>query len=83
MLVIDAEQGLKTIKRRLHEARLEECEAIDYVRVPDGLSLDSNDEHAAMVEALLAEGDYALVFADPSTSSTRATQTTSARPSSS
>ena len=64
-LVIDAEQGLKTIKRRLREAGLAECEAIDYVRVPDGLSLDSDAEHAAMVEALLADGDYALVLADP------------------
>jgi RecA-family ATPase len=65
VLVIDAEPGLKTVKRRLREAGLEECEAIDYVRVPDGLSLDSNDEHAARVEALIAEGDYALVLADP------------------
>jgi RecA-family ATPase len=65
VLVIDAEQGLKTIKRRLREAGLEQCEAIDYVRVPDGLSLDSDAEHAGMVEALLADGDYALVLADP------------------
>ena len=65
VLVIDAEQGLKTIKRRLREAGLEECEAIDYVRVPDGLSLDSSDDDAKAVEALLAEGGYALVLADP------------------
>ena len=28
-LVIDAEQGLKTIKRRLREAGLDDCEAVD------------------------------------------------------
>lgn len=33
--------------------------------MPDGLSLDSSEEDAAAVEALLAEGDYALVLADP------------------
>jgi hypothetical protein len=65
VLVIDAEQGLKTIKRRLREAGLEGCEAIDYVRVPDGLGLDSNEDDVAAVEALLAAGDYALVLADP------------------
>ena len=65
VLVIDAEQGLKTIKRRLREADLDDCEAIDYVRVPDGLSLDSSEEDAAAVEALLTKCDYALVLADP------------------
>jgi hypothetical protein len=64
-LVIDAEQGLKTIKRRLREAGLEECEDIDYVRAPDGLSLDSDERQVAAVEELLAVGDYVAVVADP------------------
>jgi hypothetical protein len=64
-LVIDAEQGLKTVKRRLREAGLGESDAVDYVRVPDGLSLDANAEHIAAVSELLAEGGYAVVCADP------------------
>jgi hypothetical protein len=64
-LVIDAEQGLKTIKRRLREAGLEDCERVDYVRVPDGLSLDSDERHVAAVEEQLAAGAYSLVAADP------------------
>jgi AAA domain len=64
-LVLDAEQGLKTIKRRLAEAGLADSELVDYVRVPDGLELDSNEEHVAEVERLVAGGGYALVCADP------------------
>jgi hypothetical protein len=64
-LVIDAEQGLKTIKRRLREAGLDECPEVDYVRVPDGLSLDSDPHHVADVERILEAGRYAVVAADP------------------
>jgi hypothetical protein len=64
-LVIDAEQGLKTVKRRLREAGLDECEQLDYLRVPDGLALDSNERDAAELEDVLAAGDHALVFAGP------------------
>jgi hypothetical protein len=64
-LVIDAEQGVKSIKRRLREAGLNESEDIEYIRVPDGLALDSNDLEAAGVEERISEGDYAVVLADP------------------
>jgi hypothetical protein len=64
-LIIDAEQGLRSIKRRLREARLNDSDLIDYARVPDGLSLDTNQEHIIVVEQILASGDYALVVADP------------------
>jgi len=59
-LVLDAEQGLRTVKRRLREARLDDSDRVDYVRVPDGLSLDSDKQHVAAVEAALAEGGYSL-----------------------
>ncbi len=65
VLVIDAEQGLRTIKRRLREARLDASEAIEYLRVPDGLRLDSDEREIAAVERLLADGEYRLVIADP------------------
>ena len=64
-LVLDAEQGLKTIKRRLRESGLEDSDAVDYVRVPDGLSLDSDAHHVAEVERVLKAGEYGLVIADP------------------
>src|ERR1035437_5337176 len=65
VLVIDAEQGLRTIKRRLREAGLDKSDRIDYVRVPDGLSLNSDAAQVAEVERLLAAGEYAVVIADP------------------
>jgi AAA domain len=64
-LYIDAEQGLKTVKRRIREVGLEECEDADYLRVPDGLALDSNDDHVAAVEQVFAAGRYDVVVADP------------------
>jgi AAA domain len=64
-LYLDAEQGLRSAKRRLREVGLDECDAVDYVRVPDGLALDADPRHVAEVERLLAAGEYALVVADP------------------
>ncbi len=64
-LVIDAEQGLRTIKRRLEEANLMDSEAVDYVRVPDGLSLDSDPVDVAAVERVLDARAYDVVLADP------------------
>ncbi len=64
-LVIDAEQGLRTIKRRLREAGLEHSEAVDYIRVPGGLSLDKNAEEATALEAAFASRPYDVVYFDP------------------
>lgn len=64
-LVLDAEQGLKTVKRRLTELGLSDTDDVDYVCVPDGLSLDVDPGHIAAVEAVLATGDYNVVLADP------------------
>jgi hypothetical protein len=64
-LIIDAEQGLKTIKRRLREAGLDQSDQVDYVRAPDGLNLDSDRRHIAALDHQLRAGDYAVVAADP------------------
>lgn len=64
-LIIDAEQGLRTVKRRLREAGLEASENVDYIRVPDGLSLDQEPAHIAAVEKALTGGHYSVVLADP------------------
>lgn len=65
VLVLDAEQGVKTIKRRLAELGLDSTDRIDVARVPDGLSLDRDHDHIAAVERLLERGDYSAVVADP------------------
>jgi AAA domain len=64
-LVIDLEQGLRTVKRRIREAGLDASENVDYVRVPDGLALDRESGHVAAVEELLEAGGYDLVYLDP------------------
>jgi hypothetical protein len=64
-LVIDAEQGLKTIKRRLREAGLADSGLVDYFRVPDGLALDSDAGDITALETILVDGGYDLVVADP------------------
>jgi hypothetical protein len=64
-LVIDAEQGLKTIKRRLREAGLDNRDEVDYVRVPDGLELNSDERQVAAVEGAIRDGGYSVVVTDP------------------
>jgi hypothetical protein len=64
-LVIDGEQGLRTVKRRLKEARLETSTAVDYLRVPDGLTLDKNPTEVGEIERILAQGSYDVVLAGP------------------
>jgi hypothetical protein len=64
-LVIDGEQGLRTVKRRLREANLGESTQVDYLRVPDGLALDAEGNDVDQLEAILANGRYDLVLADP------------------
>jgi hypothetical protein len=65
VLIIDAEQGRRTIQRRLREMGLDQCEHIDFVSVADGLSLDSDEGHIAAVDRILREGNYRVVLADP------------------
>jgi len=64
-LIIDAEQGLRTIKRQLRAGGLDASDRVDYLRVPDGLALDSDDDEATELEAILAAGGYSLIVADP------------------
>jgi len=64
-LVVDAEQGTRSIKRLLREAGLDECDELDYIRVPDGLSLDSNTAQRDALEQKLEKGKYSAVAFDP------------------
>lgn len=63
-LIIDGEQGLRTIKRRLREAGLQDCETIDVLRAPDGLALDQERAEREELELVLSRG-YDVVIADP------------------
>lgn len=63
VLVIDAEQGLRTIQRRVLEAGFDGVHP-HFVRVPDGINLDNNAE-ANLVEEVIANGAYDIVVLDP------------------
>lgn len=65
VLVIDLEQGKRTVKRRLHEAGLADSDLVDYVRVPDGLALDSDVAQQHAIEQLLRDRRYDAVTIDP------------------
>lgn len=63
-LVLDLEQGLGSVQRKLRRAGLAESEQIEYVRVPDGLALNREPAQIAAVEAVLERG-YDVVVLDP------------------
>jgi hypothetical protein len=62
VLFIDAEQGLKSVKVKLRSAGVDGT--LDYLRVPAGLALNSDPQHAEAVAGILARG-YDLVVVDP------------------
>jgi hypothetical protein len=64
-LVIDAEQGTETIQRRIAEVGLQDSEQVQFLRMPDGLALDSDSDAVAQMERILRDGRYDLVLADP------------------
>jgi hypothetical protein len=64
-LVLDLEQGLRSVKRRLRELALDDCDELDYIRVPEGLALDRSREHVGAFEEVLAAGKYDAVLLDP------------------
>jgi AAA domain/DnaB-like helicase N terminal domain len=64
-LVVDAEQGLRSIKRVLREVRLAERDDVVYVHAPDGLALDSEPAHRAALERLIAAHEPVVVVLDP------------------
>jgi hypothetical protein len=64
-LVVDVEQGQRTVKRRLRETGLDKSDRVKYLRVPDGLALDSDAEAIAGIEKILHNGKFDIVLADP------------------
>jgi hypothetical protein len=64
-LVVDVEQGTKTVKRVLREVGLDRSEQVQYLRVADGLALDNDPDAIAFMEKTLHEGHFDIVLADP------------------
>ena len=65
-LIIDLEQGLRSVKRTLRETGLAERDDVYVVRAPDGLALDSEDGiDFAEIERLIAEIQPVVVLLDP------------------
>ncbi len=64
-MIVDLEQGLKSIKRLLPEVGLHERDDVIYVRAPDGLSLDSDDDHRAALDRALHHHRPSVVMLDP------------------
>jgi hypothetical protein len=65
-LIVDAEQSIRDIKRVLTETGLSESDQIDYLVVPDGLTLDQPDSLDVLELAdYLATTEYAVVALDP------------------
>lgn len=64
-LVLDLEQGLRTVKRVLREAGLADSDDVDYARIPDGLALDKNVHDIAAVLEVLERKPYDVVVLDP------------------
>ena len=64
-LIIDLEQGFRSIKRALRDVGLHDREDVLYVSAPDGLALDGDEEHRAEVERIVEEHCPAIVVLDP------------------
>lgn len=65
VLIFDLEQGLRTVQRRLREAKLDQSEFVRYFRIPDGLALDTHEDQAAWVESLIVKHQPKMVILDP------------------
>jgi len=66
LLVVDLEQGLRSIKRALRDANLADRDDALYLAVPDGLALDSaKSDDRAELETALDKHKPAVVIIDP------------------
>ncbi len=65
VLIIDLEQGLRSIKRVLRETGLADRDDLLIARAPDGLNLDSDDDQRAELAAVVERHRPALVILDP------------------
>ena len=80
VLVIDLEQGLRSVRRALEETGLHEAEDVIYEVIPDGLALDQSETEVAALETLIAERHPAVVILDPFYKAHRAADPNQERP---
>jgi hypothetical protein len=64
-LVVDLEQGERSIKRILRENQLDSHDDVIYAAVPDGLELDTNEKHRAELERIVVNHQPAVLILDP------------------
>jgi hypothetical protein len=79
-LVVDLEQGVRSIKRAIRDAGLDDSERVYYLTVPDGLALDSDPVQLAELERLIVEINPAVVSLDPFYKAHRADDPNAERP---
>jgi hypothetical protein len=65
ILVVDLEQGIRSIKRILREAGLARRDDVLYLSVQDGLALDADDAERGDIERILREHRPAVLLLDP------------------
>jgi hypothetical protein len=65
VLVVDLEQGMRSIRRGLREAGLADRDDVLGVSVPDGLALDRDPEQLAELDRVIAEHRPVAVALDP------------------
>lgn len=65
VLIVDLEQGLRTVQRRLKLSGLGDQPGLDYLRVPDGIRLDQSPAERAELEGIIERGGYDIVVIDP------------------
>lgn len=80
VLIVDLEQGIRSIKRGLREAGLGEREDVLLVTVPDGLALDQSPEEYDDLRQVLATHHPAVVLLDPYYKAHRAEDPNAERP---
>lgn len=79
-LVVDLEQGIRSIKRGIRESKLEDDPELLYVTVPDGLALDKDPEHFTALSMAIHEHNPAVVLLDPFYKAHRADEPNAERP---
>jgi AAA domain-containing protein len=65
LLIVDLEQGLRSIKRVLRETNLADREDVLYLAVPDGIALDGDEQQRDELEQIIAAHRPAVLILDP------------------
>jgi AAA domain len=65
VMIVDLEQGIRSIKRVLREAKLAGREDVIYLSVPDGLALDTEDREREELKGIVSEYRPTVLVLDP------------------